>query len=116
LDDTIEKKSFWFDPHAKKNSWNVFQEWISWHWSLDDSFETYHNKSFKKIQKHHKINLCLHGLLNITNHERDKDTINPTTVIHTKSLKKVWEIHTQYNESNIVIVDCPLERVKKNPK
>jgi hypothetical protein len=28
----------------------------------------------------------------------------------------VWHTHTQYNESNIVIVDCSLETVKEIPK
>jgi len=41
---------------------------------------------------------------------------NPTKVIHTKSLKKVWEMHTQYRAINTIIVDCLIKRVKENPK
>lgn len=41
---------------------------------------------------------------------------NSTKVIHTKSLKKMWEMHTQYDATNTIIVDCLIERVKENPK
>ena len=37
---------------------------------------------------------------------------NPIKVIHTKSLKKVWEMHTQYDATNTLIVDCS-EMLKK---
>ena len=41
---------------------------------------------------------------------------NPTKGIHIKSLKKVWEMHTEYDATNTIIVDCSLERMKVNPK
>ena len=41
---------------------------------------------------------------------------NPKKCIHTKSLKKGWEIHTEYDATNTIIVECSLERMKGNPK
>ena len=37
-------------------------------------------------------------------------------VIQNKSLKKVWKMHTQYDVTNTVILDCSLERVNANTK
>ena len=41
---------------------------------------------------------------------------NPKKGIHTKSLQKVWEMHTQYDATNTIIVECSLQRMKGNPK
>jgi len=45
----------------------------------------------------------------------NKAADNPTKVVHTKSMKKVWETYSQYDVTNTVIVDWSYERVKENP-
>ena len=114
----IEKKLFWIHPHAKtffemcfKNEYFEIAIWMT---TLKQNttivlkklvLETLQDKlvfmwtaSECKPKKGHKaIN-------------------NPKKGIHTKSLKKVWEMHTQYDATNTIIVDCSLERMQGNPK
>lgn len=117
-DYTIEKKLFWIHPHAKsffemcfKNEsldiaiWTTALKQSTTRFlkklvseTLQDKFLFKWTASDCKPQKGHKV------------------IDNSTKVIHTKSLKKVWEMHTQYDATNTIIVDCLIERVKENPK
>ena len=117
-DYTIENKLFWIHPHAKSFFEMCFKNeslYIAiWTTSLKQSTtrflkkmvsETLQDKlvfkwtaSDYKPQKGHKV------------------IANQTKFIHTKPLKKVWEMHTQYDATNTIIVDFLIERVKGNPK
>ena len=85
---------------------------------MNDSFETNTKKVFKKlvseISQDQLVFMWTTSDCKPQNGHKSID--NPTKVMHTKSLKKVWEMYTQYDATNIVIVDCSLERVKKNPE
>ena len=117
-DYTIEKKLFWIHPHAKsffemcfKNEsldiaiWTTALKQSTTRFlkklvseTLQDKFLFKWTASDCKPQKGHKV------------------IDNSTKVIHTKSLKKVWEMHTQYDATNTIIVVCLIETVKENPK
>lgn len=114
----IEKKLFWIHPQAKsffemcfknesldiaiwmtdlkQNTTRFLKKLVSE--TLQDKFMFKWTALDCKPQKGHKF------------------IDNSTKVIHTKSLKKVWEMNTQYDATNTIIVDCLIERVKENPK
>ena len=83
-------------------SWNVFQEWVFWHCNLDDNFETKHNKSPKKVGfRNITRSTCIYvDFFRLQTQKGHKSIDNLTKVIHTKSLKKVWEMDTQYDATN----------------
>ena len=117
-DETIEKILFWFHPHAIHFFNMCFQNE-----SLDIAIWTTTSKEIAtKVIKNLVSKTSRDRLVftwnasNCKSQKRHKDIDNRTTTIHTKSLRKVWDTHTQYDESNTIIVDCSLEIVKENPK
>ena len=85
---------------------------------MDDNFETKHKKIFKKLVSEISQDqlVFMWAASDCKLQKGHKAIDNPTLIIHTKSLKKVWEMYTQYDATNTVIVDCSLERVKENPE
>jgi hypothetical protein len=117
-DEIIEKRLFWFHPHAIHFFNTCFQNEF-----LDIAISTTTLKEIatkfieKLVSKTSRDRLVFTwSASNCKSKKRHKDIDNRTTTIHTKSLRKVWDTHTQYDESNIVIVDCSLETVKEIAK
>lgn len=117
-DETIEKRLFWFHPHAIHFFNMCFQNE-----SLDIAIWTTTSKEIATKVIENLVSKTSRDRLvftwnasNCKSQKMHKDIDNRTTTIHTKSLRKVWDTHTQYDESNTIIVDCSLETVKENPK
>ena len=116
-DCTIDNKSFWFRQHAKtffgmcfknesfdiaiwttdskQNTTRVLKQLVSE--TLQDQFVFTWTASGCKQQKGQKA------------------IDNPTKVVNTKQLKRVWTKYSQYDATNTLLVDSA-ERVEKNSK
>lgn len=115
-DYTIEKKSFWFHPLSnnflqmcfKNESFDI----AIWTTTLKQNTKKVFKKLVSEISQDQLVFMWAASDCKLQKGHKAID--NPTEVIHTKSLKKVWEMYTQYDATNTVIVDCSLERVKEN--
>ena len=117
-DCTIEKKSFWFRPHAK-----TFLDMCFKKESLDIAIWTTSLKqnTTRVLKKLVSETLQAKFLFTWTasdcKQQKGKNAIdNSTQVIYKKHLKKVWRMYSQYNATNTILVDCSMERKKENPK
>jgi len=116
-DCAIDKKQIWFHPHAifflemcfKNESLEIGI------WSTNLKLNT--SRVLKKLVSDISQNqlVFVWTASDCKPQKGNKAAENPTKVIHTKSLKKVWDTYSQYDVTNTVIVDCSYERVKENP-
>ena len=117
-DYTIEKKSFWFRPHAK-----TFLEMCSRKESLDIAIWTTSLKQNTTRVMKKLVSETLQAKFLFTwtasdcKQQKGKNAIdNSTQVIYKKHLKKVWRMYSQYDATNTILVDCSMETKKENPK
>ena len=116
-DYTIEKKSFWFRPHAK-----TFLEMCFTKESLDIAIWTTSLKQNTTRVMKNLVSETLQAKFLFTwtasdcKKQKEKNAIdNSTQVIYKKHLKKVWRMYSQYDATNTILVDCSMETKKENP-
>ena len=117
-DCTIEKKSFWFCPHAK-----TFLDMCFKKESLDIAIWTTSLKQNTTRVLKKLVSETLQAKFMFTwtasdcKQQKGKNAIdNSTQVIYKKHLKKVWRMYSQYNATNTILVDCLMRQRKKIPK
>lgn len=81
---------------------------------MDDIIDPKHTKNFKLgLEMLQGKFLFIWTILDCKSEKGNKVIDNPKNAIHTKSLKMVWKMHTQFDPTNIVIVHFSLREEKK---